>query len=162
MSLKKRLWFILLKRKSALAVILSANLFPTSIVTDKKIFTDFGDVKSMKLTQEKVYYAQELEEQPIYEGGNEKFYDFVETNMKIPDINKDIIIKMIISVTIEKDGSLSDILIHKEDEYGIAEDVINVLKKSPANWHPGKINNKPVRSHFMFPIVITIGNPKKT
>lgn len=36
MSFKKRLWFILLKRKSALAVILSGTVFSTSMVTNRE------------------------------------------------------------------------------------------------------------------------------
>ena len=78
MSLKKRLWFILLKRKSALAVILSATVFTTSMINDREIFTGFEDEKSVNISQEKVYYESELQEQAIYEGRNEKFNEFIE------------------------------------------------------------------------------------
>lgn len=67
--------------------------------------------------------------------------------MKLPDI--------------EKDGSISDITIIKEGEHSVAEEALKAIKKAPANWHPGKIDNKPVRSYYMFPITITVGNPKK-
>lgn len=161
MSFKKRLWFILLKRKSALAVILSGTVFSTSMVTNREIFTDFEDENSVNISQEKVYYESELQEQAIYEGGNEKFYEFIEKNMKLPDIEKDLIIRTIISFIIEKDGSISDITIRKEGEHGVGEEALKAIKKAPANWHPGKIENKPVRSYYIFPITITIGNPKK-
>lgn len=78
MSLKKRLWFILLKRKSALAVILSGTVFSTSMINDREIFTGFEDEKSVNISQEKVYYESELQEQAIYEGRNEKFNEFIE------------------------------------------------------------------------------------
>ncbi|KGO79855.1 hypothetical protein Q763_11650 [Flavobacterium beibuense F44-8] len=161
MSLKKRLWFILLKRKSALAIILSGTVFSTSMITDREIFTGSDNEKSVNISQEKVYYESELQEQAIYEGGNEKFNEFIEKNMKLPEIEKDIIIRTIISFIIEKDGSISDIVIRIGGKHGVAEEALKAIKKAPANWHPGKIDNKPVRSYYMFPITITVGNPKK-
>ena len=47
---------------------------------------------------------------------------------------------------IEKDGTLSNIVIEKDPGYGVAEESIRVLRKSP-NWIPAILNGKVVRSY---------------
>jgi hypothetical protein len=62
-----------------------------------------------------------------------------------------------ISITIEKDGSLSDIKPVRDIGFGAAEEAIRVLKLSP-NWEPGYQNGQKVRVRYTLPINFAIVN----
>jgi protein TonB len=52
---------------------------------------------------------------------------------------------------IEKDGSLSNIVVEKGAGYGMDEEALRVLKLAKA-WKPGIQNGQPVRVRYMIPI----------
>lgn len=94
-----------------------------------------------------------FDREPQFKGGMLRFYQFLALNLHYPDkmLRYDIQGNVIIALTVEKDGSLSDIKSVKDVGYGSAEEAIRVLKKSP-KWQPGYQNGETVRVRYMLPI----------
>lgn len=103
-----------------------------------------------------VYSSGKLTTQPEYPGGIAAFYQEVNRNFKIPEINQDLNAKIYVSFVVEKDGSLSDIKALRDPGYGLGDEAVRVLKTSTAKWQPGMLNGKPLRASFTLPISINI------
>ena len=63
--------------------------------------------------------------------------------------------KVFISMTVEKNGSLSDFKVVKDIGYGAATEAIRILKLSP-KWEPGYQNGQKVRVRYTLPISFSI------
>lgn len=98
-----------------------------------------------------------VEEEPQFKGGISAFYRFLGQNIHYPEsmLDKNIQGKELISVTVETDGSLSDIKVVKDLGCGAAKEVIRVLKLSP-KWEPGYQNGNKVRVRYTIPISFNI------
>jgi hypothetical protein len=94
-----------------------------------------------------------FDREPQFRGGMLRFYQFLALNLHYPDkmLRYNIQGNVIIALTVEKDGSLSDIRPVKDVGYGSAEEAIRVLKKSP-KWQPGYQNGEPVKVRYMLPV----------
>jgi TonB family protein len=94
-----------------------------------------------------------VEREPQFKGGMLSFYQFLAANLQYPPqmMRYNIQGKVIITLTIEKDGSVSDVKSIRDVGYGSAEEAIRVLKKSP-RWIPGYQNGEPVRVRYTLPI----------
>lgn len=68
------------------------------------------------------------------------------------DIKK---IQVIVKFIVEKDGSLSDIVILRDPGYGAGKEALRVLSTMP-KWKAAIQNNRKVRSHFTLPITIQV------
>ncbi|REG96471.1 M56 family metallopeptidase [Flavobacterium aquicola] len=110
---------------------------------------------SIRKLDEMVHSLAEVEKEPEFPGGIEKFYQFVGENFKLPKTADDAKLKGKIYTTfvIEKDGSLSDIKVTLDIGYGTWKETLRVLKLCP-NWNPGEIYDKPVRTLYSLPITI--------
>ncbi|MBF4470629.1 M56 family metallopeptidase [Flavobacterium sp. HJJ] len=110
---------------------------------------------SVKKQDEIVHSLPEVDKEPEFPGGIEKFYQFIGENFKLPKTADEAKLKGKIYTTfvIEKDGSLSDIKVTLDIGYGTWKETLRVLKLCP-NWNPGEINNKPVRTLYSLPITI--------
>lgn len=100
-----------------------------------------------------VYNSAILQVQPEYPGGIIAFREFVTSKIKKPkieDSNKKL--KVYLSFTIEKNGSLTDVKIIR-DSHNVGEQIVKAIKLSP-KWLPGILVGKPVRSSFNIPISI--------
>jgi hypothetical protein len=100
-----------------------------------------------------VQMLSSLDREPQFKGGMLHFYQFLALNLQYPEMmmRYNIQGKVIISLIVEKDGSLSDIKPVKDIGYGSAEEAIRVLKRSP-KWEPGIQNGVPVKVRYMLPI----------
>ena len=103
----------------------------------------------------KIYNSAGIEVKPEFSGGTNKFNSYVSKNIKLTDEMKESEIKgkVFASFVIEKDGTISDIKIIRDLGYGMADEVIRVLKSMP-RWIPGEQNGKKVRCSYMVPIMI--------
>jgi hypothetical protein len=110
---------------------------------------------SVKKQDKIVHSLPEVDKEPEFPGGIEKFYQFIGENFKLSKTADDAKLKGKIYTTfiIEKDGSLSDIKVTLDIGYGTWKEAVRVLKLCP-NWNPGTINNKPVRTMYSLPITI--------
>ncbi|MGV3696409.1 hypothetical protein [Flavobacterium sp.] len=108
------------------------------------------------------YSRDNINVMPRFTGGVEKFYQFFYTNFKIPEGVS--IERLYVSFTVEKDGSLSNVVVNGNFGAAVTNEVTRVLKLSP-KWIPGKKYDhtiKDVRCAFALPF--EFGNtvtPKK-
>jgi hypothetical protein len=110
---------------------------------------------AVKPAEEPVFIT--VEEEPQFKGGMPAFYRFLSKNIQYPEsmLTKNVQGKELISVTVETDGSLSDIKVVKDIGCGAAKEVIRVLKMSP-KWEPGYQNGNKVRVKYTIPISFNI------
>src|ERR1700743_746391 len=125
-----------------------------------KAFTDNAPipqkVDSVSIPEEEPVLLT-VEKEPEFKGGISEFYRFLGQNIKYTDamLKRNVQGKVYISLTVEKDGSLSDIKAVKDIGYGAADEAIRVLKLSP-NWEPGYQNGQRVRVRYTLPINFAI------
>ena len=87
-----------------------------------------------------------VEEMPSYPGGWKEFYKFLSDNIKYPKSAQRMGLegKVHLQFTIERDGSISDLVIVKGMAGGLDEEAIRVMNLVP-KFNPGKQRGKPVR-----------------
>lgn len=95
-----------------------------------------------------------LDKLPEFPGGMSKFYTYVGNNFKRPDLDVDKTMRVYVSFVIEKDGSMTDIVVRNDPGYGLGKEAVRVLKSLKTKWTPGMINAKPVRTAYNLPITI--------
>lgn len=93
-----------------------------------------------------------VEKKPTFQGGLQKFYEFIGQNFKVPDV-KNLEGQVMTQFIVETDGSLSEIKVLKDIGHGTGDEAIRVLKSSP-KWNPGEQDGKPVRVLYSLPISI--------
>ena len=90
---------------------------------------------------------------PDFPGGIDAFYRFFFKNFKSPE-EMDIPYKMFVQFVVEKDGTLTNIKAVRTPNLDVTQEVLRVLKKSP-KWIAGRISDKPVRTLYILPVVVT-------
>ncbi|WP_264553537.1 energy transducer TonB [Flavobacterium sp. N2038] len=95
-----------------------------------------------------------LDKMPEFPGGMSKFYSYVGNNFTRPELDAERTLKVYVSFVIERDGSITDIVVQKDPGYGMAKEAIRVLKSLKTKWTPGILNGKPVRTAYNLPITI--------
>lgn len=89
-----------------------------------------------------------------FPGGMARFNQMFVSRYKTPEID-DTKVQIIVTFTVEKDGSLKDIKILKDPGYGAGEEAIRVLKALP-KWKPATKEGVTIASQFTLPITIQI------
>jgi protein TonB len=95
-----------------------------------------------------------LDEQPDFPGGIDKFRQQVGNKFNAPEIDEKIIITVMVSFIIEKDGTMTDIKVIRNPGYGLDLEAIRVLKSIKTKWKAGKINGESVRTQYNLPIKV--------
>lgn len=92
---------------------------------------------------------------PEFDGGYDSLVNFITSNLKYPDWERQNKIEGIVYVgfTINKDGSISDILINVSvaASKNFDTEVIRVIKSMP-KWIPGENEGKKVRVRYHLPV----------
>jgi len=120
---------------------------PISFILQNTIQTD---------DKNKIFTA--VEKQPEFPGGMDKFYRFIQSNVKYPSAMRDKGIegKAYVQFIVETDGSLSNIKTMTDPGYGSGEEAERVIALSP-KWAPGNQNGRPVRVFYTVPINFVLG-----
>ena len=81
-----------------------------------------------------------------FQDGYNSIIKFVQENIKFPAEAKENNVhgKLMVSVVVEKDGSLSDITVKKGLGYGLDEEIVRIIKMMP-KWQPAQHKGKTVR-----------------
>ncbi|WP_394773321.1 energy transducer TonB [Flavobacterium sp.] len=95
-----------------------------------------------------------LDKLPEFPGGMAKFYTYVGNNFNKPELDADRTLKVYVSFVIERDGSITDIMVKNDPGYGLGKEAIRVLKSLKTKWIPGVLNGKAVRTAYNLPITI--------
>jgi protein TonB len=123
--------------------------------------TLFAQTEKAIKVDEKIYKLKNLDTEPEYPGGIQKFYKMVIMQFRTPEIEEDINVKILTRFVVEKDGSISNVEVLKDPGYGLGEVAIKTLNGLKVKWIPGTIKAKPVRCYKEIPINIKVENPKK-
>lgn len=101
--------------------------------------------------KDSIYFS--VEQQPEFPGGMNALMQFIGKNIQYPEIAKRDSLqgKVYIQFTVEKDGSVSDVIAKRGFNAECEKEAIRVFKMMP-NWIPGKQKGEPVRVSFMMPI----------
>ncbi|MNQ08340.1 Gram-negative bacterial tonB protein [compost metagenome] len=95
-----------------------------------------------------------LDKQPEFPGGIAQFYKYVGNNFQRPELDVEKTLRVYVSFVVEKDGSLTDIIVRNDPGYGMGKEAIRVLKSLKTKWAPGILDGKPVRTAYNLPITI--------
>lgn len=98
-----------------------------------------------------------VEKSAEFPGGIEKFYAFLNKNLRYPAVARENNVqgRVIVQFVVEKDGSLTDFKILRGIGSGCDEEAQRVLKSTP-HWTPGIQNGRPVRQLYTIPISFTL------
>lgn len=98
-----------------------------------------------------------LEALPEYKGGMREFYIYFGKNYKYPDQARRAGIKgrVMVEFVVQKDGSLTDLVLLKDLGSGTGEEALRVLRESP-DWQPGTQHGIPVKVAFTLPIMLNL------
>ena len=92
------------------------------------------------------YVYNMVDQSAKFQDGYNSIIKFVQENIKFPAEAKENNVhgKLMLSVVVEKDGSLSDIKIKKGLGYGLDEEIVRIIKMMP-KWQPAQHKGKTVR-----------------
>jgi len=113
-----------------------------------------GDVASVTPKIEGPVSSAILDKQPEYPGGIGQFYKYVGNNFRRPELDAEKTLRVYVSFVVEKDGSLTDIMVKNDPGYGMGKEAIRVLKSLKTKWAPGILNGQAVRTAYNLPITI--------
>lgn len=107
--------------------------------------------------QDSIYTFQQIDKEPVFEGGPEQFKLFLQRNLNYPKNSRKNKVegRIFIQFVIEPNGTVSNIKILKGlDEHCNAEAirVVSLMTK----WTPGQKNGKDVRTYFNLPLKFTL------
>ncbi|WP_195354626.1 energy transducer TonB [Bacteroides cellulosilyticus] len=121
---------------------------------EKKLVTT--NSQQTKTPQSSIAESKEIDLDKIYEESevvrafpslnNSQFMDFISKHFKYPDIDP-VNGRGTVDLVIERDGTVSDVIIVEGIHPAIDKEFIRVLKLLP-KFIPGKINETPVRSKY--------------
>ncbi len=132
----------------------NAEASPTG---DINIGKPSGDLdKGVEAPDNTVYNSAGLQVQPEYPGGMTEFYNYVNKNFRIPEIEQDMTARIYVSFVVEKDGSMTGIKVLRDPGYGLGKEAERVLRSMSKKWSPGIQNGKPVRASYNLPITINV------
>lgn len=113
-----------------------------------------GDVASVAPKIDVPVSSAILDKQPEFPGGIAQFYKYVGNNFRRPELDAEKTLRVYVSFVVEKDGSLTDIMVKNDPGYGMGKEAIRVLKSLKTKWAPGILDGKPVRTAYNLPITI--------
>lgn len=116
---------------------------------------DFDFENSVEETVEEIFTIVEARPEPI--GGIKAFYTYVSENMKYPARAKRLGVsgRVFVQFVVEKDGSLTDVIIIKGIHEDCDSEAVKVIENAP-KWAPGKQRGNPVRVYQTLPIMFVL------
>ena len=92
------------------------------------------------------YVYNMVDQSAKFQDGYNSIIKFVQENIKFPAEAQENNVhgRLMVSVVVEKDGSLSDIKIKKGLGYGLDEEIVRIIKMMP-KWQPAQHKGKTVR-----------------
>ncbi|WP_433833505.1 energy transducer TonB [Flavobacterium anhuiense] len=113
-----------------------------------------GDIASVTPPTNEPVSTAILDKLPEFPGGIGQFYKYVGNNFRRPELDVEKTLRVYVSFVVEKDGSLTDIMVKNDPGYGMGKEAIRVLKSLKTKWTPGILNGQAVRTAYNLPITI--------
>ena len=123
------------------------NLLPASAGTGTT-------VSEVTAVPEKVKILEKAEYMPEFPGGMAALQRFLSRNLKTPkeDMEPGTKTKVLARFVVDKDGSITGIVIEQSGGHDFDEEVTRVVRKMPA-WKPGMQNGEKVAVYFTIPVI---------
>ena len=103
--------------------------------------------------------AGELERMPLFQGGDlQSFRKWVMENLKYPReaLEDEVEDDFVVTFIVEKDGTLSEIVVEQGLNLALIREVGRVLTLSP-KWEPGRLGNgEPVQVRYTLPLIFRL------
>ncbi|WP_299824119.1 M56 family metallopeptidase [uncultured Pontibacter sp.] len=95
-----------------------------------------------------------VEQMPYFEGGDTELMRYFAKNVRYPKTTQEAGISglVVVSFTVEKDGSLRDVQIVKSLDDDSDAEALRVVESMNGSWQPGKQNGKAVRVRYTLPV----------
>lgn len=130
---------------------------PEPLPIDPFVADTFVDIDSLMPMPDPVYIPEPAlvvaEEMPSFKGGYPKMMEFIQSNVRYPEIEHQNGIQgtVYVQFVVEKDGSISKAKAVKGPTPGLKQEALRVVKMMPS-WNPGKQNGKNVRVKMTLPV----------
>jgi TonB family protein len=94
-----------------------------------------------------------IERQPEFPGGTRAMYKFIEANLRIPSMAREVGIsgRVFTTFTIEITGEITNVTVLKGLGFGCDEEAIRLVQSMP-RWKPAKRSDKVVKVKYNLPI----------
>jgi periplasmic protein TonB len=102
---------------------------------------------------EALYSIHGVEVKPEFPGGVQKFYKFVQKNLKLPDTDN--LDTISISFIVERNGSISNVIVKDKESSYLQKSFDDLMSKSP-KWTPAYLDGETVRCSLTIPIYFKI------
>ena len=98
-----------------------------------------------------------VEENAAFPGGDAAFYSYLGKHLKYPSMEYDAGIqgKVWVGFIIDRDGSVTNVVLKKGLSPGCDKEALRVVKSMP-KWGPAKMGGRPVKMQFSLPIVFEL------
>lgn len=126
------------------------------VIPPSPISTDDGKVEKAPIVEEeKTLISAEI--MPEFSGGMTEMYRWLSKNLSYPAnaARNNIQGKVVVSFTVEKNGSITDVKVLKGIGFGCDEETIRVIKAMP-KWNAGKQNGHNVRVKYTLPLTFKL------
>ena len=115
---------------------------------------DDGEYESV--LEEEAIMFNDATQKPSFMGGDQnEFAKWVDKNLVYPAIAADITGKVTVQFTVEKDGSITNVIILRSLDPALDAEAVRVIESSP-KWTPGYNNGHPVRVTYTFPVIFRL------
>jgi periplasmic protein TonB len=157
MILKNRVIF------SVLLVFLSLSAFAAPLHVENYLqIKNTPDTLPVEDTALKIFQKVEIE--AAYPGGDKAWIQFLQLNLDagVPAKKRAPVgtYTVVIEFVVDKDGNISDIKSLTKHGYGMEEEVVKVLKKSP-HWKPAVQDGRKVRAYRKQPVTFQVAAEEK-
>lgn len=125
-------------------------MIPTTIIE-----ANVDTAKACATTMEEKIFGDISETMPMFRGGNNGLKEYIRQNLRYPMNFEDSIQgRVIVSFTVNEDGSLSDAKIAKSLHEQLDAEALRLVNEMP-KWVPAKRNGKAVKVKYVLPVTFT-------
>ena len=126
-------------------------------IVEEKKEEDVLDVANLEEDKEEVKTMNEVDELPVFPGGNAQLIKWLTQNLKYPETAKNEKIggKVLVEFVINANGSVSDVKLTKKVDARLDNEAMRVIRMMP-EWKAGMLGGKPCRTLVRLPIVFKL------
>lgn len=98
-----------------------------------------------------------VEQMPSFPGGQAKLMEFIEKNMRYPQLarEKQIQGRVILQFIVSEKGKISDIKVAKKIDPLLDQEAVRIVRSMP-RWNPGRQAGQPVKVRYTLPITFRL------
>lgn len=138
------------------------NVTTPKIVTEEEVVEEQKE-EELKVdtpvdeVEDEVKALNEIDELPVFPGGNAQLIKWLTQNLKYPESAKNDKVggKVIVEFVVNANGSVSDVKLVKNVEPRLDSEALRVVRMMPV-WKAGMLGGKPCRTLVKLPIVFKL------